>query len=56
MNWYIPFTVNVVIFSGGKFGENVRKTFHVWGYFYDATSISFMKACGFYFRLGVIFA
>ena len=49
-------TVNVVIFAGGKFRENVGKTFHVWGNFRDTTHISFIKAYGFYFRVGVIFA
>ena len=33
MNWSVfftsPSTVNVVIFAGGKFRENVSKTFHV---------------------------
>ena len=49
-------TVNVVIFTGGKFRENVGKTFHFGGNFHDTTYISFIKAYGFYFRVGVIFA
>ena len=49
-------TVNVVIFAGGKFRKNVGKTFHVGGNFHDTTPISFIKAYGFYFGEGVIFA
>ena len=49
-------TVNVVIFPGGKFRENVGKTFHVGVIFTILTPISFIKAYEFYFRVGVIFA
>ena len=49
-------TVNVVIFTGGKFRKNVGNTFHVWGNFHDTTPVSFIKAYGFYFHVGVIFA
>ena len=52
----IKYTVNVVIFAGGKFRENVGKTFHVGGNFHYTTPIFFIKAHGFYFRVGVIFA
>ena len=46
------YTENMVIFAGGKF----RKARHfMWGYFHD-TTIFFIKSCGFYFRVGVIFA
>ena len=38
----MAFTVNVVIFAGGKFS--------------DSPPISFIKAHGFYFCVGVIFA
>ena len=39
-------------FRWGKFRENVGKTFHVGLInFYD-TTISFIKAYGFYFRVG----
>ena len=42
----------MVIFAGGKFREYVSKTFHVGGGdFQDTTPISFIKACGFYFRV-----
>ena len=37
-------TVNVVILAGGKFRKNVG----------DTTPISFIKAYGFYFRMGEI--
>ena len=37
-------TVNVVIFAGGKFRENVGKTLHVGGKFHNTTPISFIKA------------
>ena len=47
----------MVIFAGGKFPENVGKTFHVGVKFSRYTSpISFIKAHGFYFRVAVIFA
>ena len=51
-------TVNVVIFPGEKFCENVGKNFHVGpgGNFQDTTHISVIKAYGFYFCVGVIFA
>ena len=43
-------------FRWGKFRENVGKTFHVGLInFYD-TTIAFIKAYGFYFSRGVIFA
>ena len=46
-------------FRWGKFREyvSISKTFHVGvGDFHDTTPISFIKAYGFYFRVGVIFA
>ena len=44
-------------FAGGKFRENVGKTFHGGGGdFHDTTPIFFIKVYGFYFRVGVIFA
>ena len=46
----------MVIFAGRKFRENVGKTFHVGGNFHNTTPISFIKAYGFYFHVGVIFA
>ena len=49
-------TVNLVIFAGGKFRENVVKTFSHWVNFHDTSLISFIKAYGFYFRVGEIFA
>ena len=49
-------TVNVVIFAGGKFRENVVKDISRGGNFHDSTPICFIKAYGFYFRVGVIFA
>ena len=49
-------TVNIAIFAGGKFREKFVKTFHLGGNFHDTTPISFIKAYGFYFRVGVIFA
>ena len=49
-------TVNVVIFAGGKFRENGGKTFHVGVIFPILLLFSFIKAYGFYFRTGVIFA
>ena len=51
----IDSTVNVIIFAGGKFRENVGKTFHV-GVIFTIVLDSFRKAYGFYFRVGVIFA
>ena len=48
-------TVNVVIFAGGKFRENVGKI-SLGGNFHDTTPISIIKAHWFYFRVGVIFA
>ena len=44
-----------LVFAGGKFHENVVKTFHYGGNFHDTTPISFIKAYGFYFRMVVIF-
>ena len=52
------YTVNVVIFAGGKFCKNVGKTFHVsrGGNFQDTTPVSYIKAYRFYFHVGAIFA
>ena len=50
---HVKYTVNVAIFLGRKFYENVGKS---GGNFHDTTPISLIKACGFYFRVGVIFA
>ena len=50
--WY---TVNVVIFAGGKFRENVDKTFHVGVIFTILLPFPSQKGYGFYFRVGVIF-
>ena len=52
----LVFTVNEVIFAGGKFRENVGKTFSRGGNFHETTTISFIKAYGLYFCMGVIFA
>ena len=46
----------MVIFDGGKFRENVGKTFQVGVIFMILLPFSFIKAYGFYFRMGVIFA
>ena len=46
----------MVIFAGGKFRENVDKTFHIGEIFTITTPISFIKTYGFNFRMGVIFA
>ena len=46
----------MVIFAGGKFRKNVGKKFHLGGNFYDTTPISFIKAYGYYLRVGIIFA
>ena len=46
-------------FHGGKFRENVSiqwQDISRWGKFHDTTSISFIKAYGFYFCVQVIFA
>ena len=48
--------VNVDISAGGKFRKNVCKTFHVGLIFHDSPPISFIKAYGLHFRVGVIFA
>ena len=50
-------TVNVVIFAGGggisrKCWQDISRG----GNFHDIAYISFIKAYGFYFRVGVIFA
>ena len=58
-NWEycdVPFcgkldTVNLVTFR-----EKVGKTFHVGVIFHYSSPISFITACWFYFRVGVIFA
>ena len=50
------YTVNVVIFAGGKFPENVGKTFQVGVIFHDISPISLIKSYGFYFPVGEIFA
>ena len=48
-------TVNVVIFAGGKFRENIGKTFHVGVIITILLLFSFIKEYGFYFRVGVLF-
>ena len=45
------YTVNVVIFAGEKLARHFTG-----GNFHDTTPISFIKAYGFYFRVGVIFS
>ena len=47
-------SVNMVIFAGGKFRENVGKAFHV-GVIFTKLLFSFINAYGFYFRVGGIF-
>ena len=51
-------TVNVVMFAGGGGGISriCLKDISLGGNFHDCTPISFLKAYGFYFRVGVIFA
>ena len=44
----------MVILAGGKFCENVGKTFHV-GVIFDTTPISCIKAYGFWFSRGGYF-
>ena len=51
---YKMYTVNVVIFAGGKFCKNVGKSFHVGAH--DTTPVSYIKAYRFYFHVWVIFA
>ena len=46
------YTVNVVIFAGGKFRENLSRE----GYFLDYAPISLIKSYRFYFRVGEIYA
>ena len=48
----MSYTVNVVIFAGGKFRENVGKTLSLGGNFDENTPISFINAYWFYFRMG----
>ena len=50
------YTVNVVIFAGGKFREKCRQDTSRRGNFHDTASFSFIKAYEFYFCVGVIFA
>ena len=48
-------TVNVVIYAGGKFRENVRKTLNSYeGYFHDTTHIFFIEPYGFCIHAGEI--
>ena len=47
--------VNAVIFAGGKFCEKCWQDISRWGDFHHSTPISFIKAYGFYFHVGVIF-
>ena len=51
-------TVSVVIFAGGGGGglAKMLARHFTWGNFHDGTNISIIKAYGFYFRVGVIFA
>ena len=49
---YQSVTVNVVIFTGGKFRENVGKTFHVGVMFTIFHLFSFIKSYGFNFPRG----
>ena len=48
-------TVKVVIFAGGNFAKCWQDISRE-GNFHDTTPISFIKAYGFYFCVGVIFA
>ena len=45
-------TVNVVIFAGGKFRENVGKTFHVWVIFRILLVFPSLRHMGFIFEWG----
>ena len=49
-------TVNVVIFAGGKRSRKCWQDISHGRNFHDTTPTSFIKAFGFYFRAGVIFA
>ena len=51
-----PGTVNVVIFAGGKISRKCWQDILRGGNFHNTTHISFIKAYGIYFRVGVIFA
>ena len=50
-----PITVNVVIFAGENFAKKLARHF-TWGNFHNYTPISFIKAYGFKYRMGGIFA
>ena len=54
--WGYGYTVNVVIFRWGKISQKYWQGISRGGNFHDTTHISFIKAYGFYFRMGVIFA
>ena len=47
--YYHPHTVNVVIFAGGKFRENVGKKFHVGVIFTKLLLFSSQRHMGFIF-------
>ena len=49
------FTVNLVIFPGGEISRKCWQDISHWGNFHDSTPISFIKAYGCYFCVGVIF-
>ena len=46
----------MVIFAGGKISKKGWQDISRGGNFHDTTPIPFIKAYGFYFRVGVVFA
>ena len=54
-NSICSYTVNVVIFAGGKFSRKRWQDISRGGNFHETTPFSFINAYRFYFRMGVIF-
>ena len=54
--WAINYTVNVVIFAGGKISRKCWQDLSRGGNFHDISPISLLKSYGFYFPVGEVFA